>query len=374
MADVLADGHAYAAQANKRLTSQAATRFRDIFSFELARVQFDLSSCAAAFRNSTPKAVRKLRQDRIEGLSICLARSEHEGASVQAMRDPRRSSRRCVQSRLSSESLQNLLARCARLPSASMLMYSDLSMTAQARPDQVPLPHDEADAEVELDKTDVDFVNEFGTSLGFLHDLNTKQLDKQVQRKAGKSKSQQPSIPSDSRSDSDSPETAYERNPRRRLQESKSAGDNSLPTKDLHGQLVYAKAKRDSQTAPSIKASCVAFNDQSPFVLCSQCRACDSCCTVTFLCSDCFDFQETCPCVRGTTAIRMQCLVTNCLVLAQSLSLHQMTLQREVILACWLRCVVTAALSQLLHTPPSLVVTYDFIQQCYMSSDVSLLR
>ena len=180
------------------------------------------------------------------------------------MTDPRRSSRRCVQSRLSSENLQNLLARCASPESAVMLTRFELIMVAQARPDQVPLPHDEVDAEVELDKTDVDFVNEFGTSLGFLHDMNTKQLDKQVQRKANRSKAQQPPIPSDSGSDSDSPETAYERNPRRKLQESKSAADASLPTKDLHGQLVYAKAKHDTKTRPSIKASCAALMIRAP--------------------------------------------------------------------------------------------------------------
>jgi len=117
----------------------------------------------------------------------------------------------------------------------------------------VPLPQDEVDAEVDI--ADVNFVDEFGTSLGFLESLNTKQLDKQVQQGPGKSKakvsSQAPT--SDSDSDSDSPEAAYERAPRQRLQDMPVPEQTSLPTKNLHGELVYAKTKSGKSAAQQIQ-------------------------------------------------------------------------------------------------------------------------
>ena len=53
------------------------------------------------------------------------------------------------------------------------------------------------------------------------------------------------------------------------------------------------------------------------------------------LCHDCCDYQKLCPnfelsLLRGTIAVRMQWLVTNGAVLKSRLSLHQMSLQREV--------------------------------------------
>lgn len=117
----------------------------------------------------------------------------------------------------------------------------------------MPLPQDELDAEV--DTADVDFVDEFGTSLGFLESLNIKQLDKQVQQGPGKSKakvsSQAPT--SDSDSDSESPEAAYERAPRQRLQDTPILEQTSLPTKNLHGELVYAKSKSGKSAAQQVQ-------------------------------------------------------------------------------------------------------------------------
>ncbi|KAL0026860.1 hypothetical protein WJX77_007364 [Trebouxia sp. C0004] len=119
----------------------------------------------------------------------------------------------------------------------------------KAKPEQVPLPQDEVDAEVDM--ADVDFVDEFGTSLAFLESLNTKQLDKQVQQGPGKSKargsSQAPT------SDSDSPEAAYERAPRQRLQDMPVPEQTSLPTKNLHGELVYAKTKSGIPAAQQVQ-------------------------------------------------------------------------------------------------------------------------
>jgi len=108
----------------------------------------------------------------------------------------------------------------------------------------VPLPQDELDAEV--DTADVDFVDEFGTSLGFLESLNTKQLDKQLQQGPGKSKAKVSSQASTNDSDSDSPEAAYERAPRQQT---------SLPTKNLHGELVYAKTKSGKAAAQQVQVA-----------------------------------------------------------------------------------------------------------------------
>lgn len=123
----------------------------------------------------------------------------------------------------------------------------------QAKPEQVPLPQAEPDAEVELDTADVDFVHEFGTNLGFLESLNTKQLDKQVQRGPAKSKAKALAHASASDSDSDSPEAAYERAPRQRLQDQPALEHTRLPTKNLHGELVYAKTKSGKSAAQSVK-------------------------------------------------------------------------------------------------------------------------
>ena len=56
--------------------------------------------------------------------------------------------------------------------------------------------------------------------------------------------------------------------------------------------------------------------------------------TVKSLGNGCFDSQENCPyaersLLRGTTAVRMQWLVTNGVTLTSRLSLHQVSLQRE---------------------------------------------
>ena len=56
--------------------------------------------------------------------------------------------------------------------------------------------------------------------------------------------------------------------------------------------------------------------------------------TVNSLCNGCFDYQEICPYIklslfRGTTAVRMQCLVANGVVLTSTKSLHRVSLQRE---------------------------------------------
>ncbi len=115
----------------------------------------------------------------------------------------------------------------------------------------MPLPQDEVDAEV--DTADVDFVDEFGTSLGFLESLNTKQLDKQVQQGPGKSKAKVSSQAPTSDSDSESPEAAYERAPRQRLQDMLVPEQTSLPTKNLHGDLVYAKPKSGKSAAQQIQ-------------------------------------------------------------------------------------------------------------------------
>ena len=59
-----------------------------------------------------------------------------------------------------------------------------------------------------------------------------------------------------------------------------------------------------------------------------------NCCTVTSLCKDCFSSQDNCPdfkmSLRGATAVRMQRLAMDCIVLTSRLSLHQVSLQREV--------------------------------------------
>ena len=115
----------------------------------------------------------------------------------------------------------------------------------------MPLPQDELDAEV--DTADVDFVDEFGTSLGFLESLNIKQLDKQVQQGPGKSKAKVSSQAPTSDSDSESPEAAYERAPRQRLQDTPILEQTSLPTKNLHGELVYAKSKSGKSAAQQVQ-------------------------------------------------------------------------------------------------------------------------
>ncbi len=115
----------------------------------------------------------------------------------------------------------------------------------------MPLPQDEVDAEV--DTADLDFVDEFGTSLGFLESLNTKQLDKQVQQGPGKSKAKISSQAATSDSDSESPEAAYERAPRQRLQDMLVPEQTRLPTKNLHGELVYAKTKSGKSAAQLIQ-------------------------------------------------------------------------------------------------------------------------
>ncbi|KAA6426215.1 MAG: hypothetical protein FRX49_04067, partial [Trebouxia sp. A1-2] len=120
-----------------------------------------------------------------------------------------------------------------------------------AKPEQVPLPQDEVDAEVDV--ADVDFVHEFESSLGFLESLNTKQLDKHVQQGPGKSKAKVSSQAPTSDSDSDSPEAAYERAPRQRLQDMLVSEQTSLPTKNLHGELVYAKSKSGTSAAQQVQ-------------------------------------------------------------------------------------------------------------------------
>ena len=54
--------------------------------------------------------------------------------------------------------------------------------------------------------------------------------------------------------------------------------------------------------------------------------------TVNSLCNDCFDYQQICPYIklsllRGTTAVRVQWLLTNGIVLTSRLSLHWVSLQ-----------------------------------------------
>ena len=96
-------------------------------------------------------------------------------------------------------------------------------------------------------------MDEFGTNLGFLESLNTKQLDRQVQRGPAKNKTKLSAQASANDSDSDSPEATYERAPRQRLQDQPAAQEAGLPTKNLHGELVYAKTKSGKQTAPGTK-------------------------------------------------------------------------------------------------------------------------
>lgn len=126
----------------------------------------------------------------------------------------------------------------------------------QARPDQVPLPHDEGNAEVEVENADLEFVHEFGGNLGFLETLNAKSLDKQAQKGYAKQQVKQSARKSGSDSDDQGPEAAYERAPRQRLQElQQSSRTAGLPTKNLHGELVYAKTRSSRLHAPGNQVS-----------------------------------------------------------------------------------------------------------------------
>ena len=117
------------------------------------------------------------------------------------------------------------------------------------------MPYDEGRAEVEVENADLEFVNEFGGNLGFLETLNAKSLDKQVQRGA-KQQSKQSANKSGSDSDDQGPEAAYERAPRHRLQEQQQSSQQAgLPTRNLHGELVYAKTKSSRQHAASNQVS-----------------------------------------------------------------------------------------------------------------------
>lgn len=116
------------------------------------------------------------------------------------------------------------------------------------------MPNDEAYTEVEVDNADLDFVDEFAGNLGFLENLNAKSLDKQIQKgpaKANKKSAQDSG--SDSDSDDQGPEAAYERAPRQRLQEQQSFQATGLPTKNLLGELVYAKHKSSKPQPASIQ-------------------------------------------------------------------------------------------------------------------------
>ena len=104
--------------------------------------------------------------------------------------------------------------------------------------------------EVEVDNADLDFVDEFGGNLGFLETLNAKSLDRQVQKGPAKPQAKLSTQNSGSDSDDQGPEAAYERAPRQRLQEQQSSQAAGLPTKNLHGELVYAKS-RSSRPRPA---------------------------------------------------------------------------------------------------------------------------
>ncbi len=126
----------------------------------------------------------------------------------------------------------------------------------QARPDQVPLPHDEGNAEVEVENADLEFVNEFGGNLGFLETLNAKSLDKQVQKGPARQQAKHSANESGSDNDDQGPEAAYERGPRQRLREQQQSTQQAgLPTKNFAGELVYAKTKSSRLHAPSTQVS-----------------------------------------------------------------------------------------------------------------------
>ena len=125
----------------------------------------------------------------------------------------------------------------------------------QAKPEQVPLPQDEPNAEVEVDNADLDFVSEFKGSLGFLESLTAKQLDKQVQKGPAKKRAKQAHPESDSDSETQGPEAAYERAPRQRLQDQQLPQKSGLPTKNLHGELVYCKAKSSKHDVVNIQVA-----------------------------------------------------------------------------------------------------------------------
>lgn len=119
------------------------------------------------------------------------------------------------------------------------------------------MPYDGANAEVEVENADLDFVDEFEGSLGFLETLNANSLDKQVQKGPAKQQAKQSARKSDSDSDDQGPEAAYERAPRHRLQEQQQSSQKAgLPTKNLHGELVYATAKASRPHAASNQVSC----------------------------------------------------------------------------------------------------------------------
>lgn len=117
------------------------------------------------------------------------------------------------------------------------------------------MPQDELNADIEVEKADVQFVDEFGGSLGFLESLNAKQLNKQAQKGPAKHQTKRAVSPSDSDSDQQGPEAAYERAPRHRLQEQQSSQKSGLPTKNLHGEVVYAKAKASKLEVANIQVS-----------------------------------------------------------------------------------------------------------------------
>ena len=71
----------------------------------------------------------------------------------------------------------------------------------------------------------------------------------------------------------------------------------------------------------------------------------------TVNCNDCYDYQEICPCIklsllRRTTAVRMQRLVTNGVVLTSRLSLHLECPYKEILLY-----IVSTAHPGTLHLP-----------------------
>lgn len=146
--------------------------------------------------------------------------------------------------------IKDIRLRC--LPDCRLSTRPD----TQARPDKVPLPYDEAHTEVEVENADLDFVDEFAGNLGFLENLNAKSLDKQVQKGPAKASKKSARV-SGSDSDDQGPEAAYERAPRQRLQEQQSSQAAGLPTKNLHGELVYAKHKSSKSQPASIQVLCI---------------------------------------------------------------------------------------------------------------------
>lgn len=76
-------------------------------------------------------------------------------------------------------------------------------------------------------------------------------LCRQAQKGAAKGKARAETAASDS--DDDALEAEYERAPRQRLQDKEDKQTAVLPTKSLHGELVYAKAKQGSNNMPRMQ-------------------------------------------------------------------------------------------------------------------------